>query len=226
MTNSIEIQIFDGRECIQQWRRHRESMATTRQYPVILGTPKDAERWLHEGVATPAEFSDILNASRDINVEDWFASRQSKMDPAGLSQKALSGDWPQEEIPTQFPTICTNMQTGQWYSEVAMTLVPVVNAWKVPAYFRYGGWNDCPPPEVQCAVMRHWRENYGMWLLGLMPDQIHCLANRPPQTRDAAMELAREQFLFCTDLVIQGTNTLQRLAAELLNQRSWKFWWD
>jgi hypothetical protein len=38
--------------------------------------------------------------------------------------------------------------------------------------------------------------------------------------------LAREQYLYCGDIVDQGTGTLSRLATALMADDWWYFWWD
>jgi hypothetical protein len=47
-----------------------------------------------------------------------------------------------------------------------------------------------------------------------------------PQSRAAALDLAREQFLYCSDIVEQGVGTLSALAAALMENDWWYFWWD
>jgi len=49
--------------------------------------------------------------------------------------------------------------------------------------------------------------------------------SRPP-TREAALELAREQYVYCSDIVDQGVQTLSALAAVLMQSAWWYFWWD
>jgi hypothetical protein len=49
---------------------------------------------------------------------------------------------------------------------------------------------------------------------------------RRPATREAALELAREQYLYCNDIVDQGTGSLSGLAASLTTDDWWFFWWD
>jgi hypothetical protein len=49
--------------------------------------------------------------------------------------------------------------------------------------------------------------------------------SRPP-TRKAALELAREQYVYCSDIVEQGAQTLSALAAMLMGSGWWYFWWD
>jgi hypothetical protein len=40
------------------------------------------------------------------------------------------------------------------------------------------------------------------------------------------MTIALQQFAYCPDIVLQGTETIDRLAAGLLEARYWFFWWD
>ena len=49
---------------------------------------------------------------------------------------------------------------------------------------------------------------------------------RKPETRAAALDLAREQFAYCSDIVEQGVGTLSALAASLMENDWWYFWWD
>ena len=49
---------------------------------------------------------------------------------------------------------------------------------------------------------------------------------RPPQTKEEALELARQQYLFCNDIVDQGVGDVESLAKTLLYSPVWYFWWD
>ncbi len=57
-------------------------------------------------------------------------------------------------------------------------------------------------------------------------DVIEVLVQRPPDTKEAAFKLAREQYLYCPDNVEQGAGSLHALAASLWRSPSWYFWWD
>ncbi|WP_197277545.1 DUF4253 domain-containing protein [Bacillus sp. FJAT-27245] len=41
-----------------------------------------------------------------------------------------------------------------------------------------------------------------------------------------SVELAWEQFGFCSDIVWQGVGTVNALAGTLINSSTWYFWWD
>jgi hypothetical protein len=38
--------------------------------------------------------------------------------------------------------------------------------------------------------------------------------------------LAREQYLYCSDIVWQGVGSVSNLSKTLLNSNYWYFWWD
>jgi hypothetical protein len=54
-------------------------------------------------------------------------------------------------------------------------------------------------------------------------DLLEMWVERPPTTREAAIALAQQQYIFCdeTDPACVGG-----LAAMLLNGTTWFFWWD
>ena len=81
-------------------------------------------------------------------------------------------------------------------------------------------------PDVHVALMRYWHEKYGAELMTLTRDVVEMSVARPPMTREDALELAKEKFLYCQDILTQGTQTLERLAAEHLGCPVWFFWWD
>ncbi len=96
----------------------------------------------------------------------------------------------------------------------------------IPAFLKFGNWNDCPAPETHCAIHRHWFEKYGAEIIGLSSDVIECRVAKPPIDKNEAMELAMQQFAYCYDIVEQGTETIANLAGSLVNSNNWYFWWD
>lgn len=115
--------------------------------------------------------------------------------------------------------------TREPWPSVLIGLVPTTEGWQVPAFLRYGG-GDCPMPAKHVSVLRYWHERWGAELVGLSGAVMELWVTRPPATRQEAFALAREQCAFCSDIVLQGTETLEVLAATLLHGRSWYFWWD
>jgi Domain of unknown function (DUF4253) len=75
-------------------------------------------------------------------------------------------------------------------------------------------------------MARRWHEQYGAEIIGAFPDLMEMRVARPALTREDALDLAKEQYIYCIDIVSQGTQTVQALAAGLLGGTAWFFWWD
>lgn len=165
----------------------------------------------------------ILAAAKSVSVEKFFAKQQSELRDDEC--EADTGTWPENPVPTTLQAH-RSLSTGKPYPEVYLAKIPTTKSWEIPAYLKFGGWNACPSPEEQVAVLRYWAERYGVEVYSISSDVMECAVARPPQTKEDALALAQEQFLFCSDIVHQGTETLSVLAASIQNSEAWFFWWD
>jgi hypothetical protein len=151
-------------------------------------------------VASPADF---VETEDETPSDDWLAETS---DAPGLS--------------------VAYERTGEPKSAVHIALIPTVDATAIPAYLRFGDWNACPSPAYHVAALRAWRDLYGAELIGLSFDTINLRVSRKPATREEALELARAQFVYCSDIIVQGVGSYGRLAAGLMESDWWYFWWD
>ena len=105
--------------------------------------------------------------------------------------------------------------------------VPVQYPWTVFAYLPFGGWNDCPDTAALMAVSKYWHERHGAVPAVLTYDTLEYSVPAPvPQ--ESALQLAKEQYAFCADIIEQGAPgmTVTRLAHDLKQSNIWYFWWD
>ena len=144
--------------------------------------------------------------------------------------RGIMGTWPEAAEPHNYfsiPYAWTDDFTRlEPLPSVRVALVPTTAAWEVPAYLKFGGWNDCPAPHEHVAVLKHWHELYGAQLVGLAHDVLELGVTRPPKDRTGALIAALEQYAYCPDLVDQGTESLAALAATLQDASVWYAWWD
>jgi hypothetical protein len=115
--------------------------------------------------------------------------------------------------------------------EIILAKLPTANPWEAAAWVPMGGFNDCPSPAEQVAVFRRWHERYGA-----VPDLVSYdvweleLRGKAPVNDNAGAEaLAREQFAFCYDIVMQAGedyDSIRGLANRLRGSSAWYFWWD
>jgi hypothetical protein len=220
----------DGASAIGFWQKLRGLVTETGYWPVVVGGREELDEHIarlpkHTGKATEA----IIEASRRISGPEWL-----RYDFENEEDSAPRGEWPSEYEPWDRFTI---PYKERWIASegrmeygplpiVYVALVPTAVGWQIPAYLKIGDWNSCPKPEEHCAVLRYWEDHYGAEVVGMSYDTFELQVARPPENRESALELAQEQFAYCPDIVWQGVDTIEALAANLLNGHVWYFWWD
>jgi hypothetical protein len=191
--------------------------------PVMVG---DAESAL--GVAANRMLVDrtpeaILDAALKVDLDQWMIKTASS---DGDWYDAVEGDWPKNDHPTQTLVAHKSALTRRPLKEVYIARIPAVEWWEIPAYLGTGGWNECPEPEVHVAFFKRAFDRYGAEPRSMTADIVEFVVKNPPTTHDEALELARAHFVYCPDIVHQGTQTLKALASTLVNAPIWYFWWD
>jgi hypothetical protein len=135
------------------------------------------------------------------------------------------GEWPSEVDSSPGLSVAFDL-SGKPLRKVYIALIPTDDPTTIPAHLNWGGWNACPHPDYHVAALRSWRDRFGAELVGLSHDCMNVKVARRPATREAALELARQQYAYCNDIVDQGVGTLSGLAACLAADDWWFFWWD
>jgi hypothetical protein len=214
-----------GAEALAWWRQLRGLVDATGYWPVVLGSPDNAEM-----VSEMHAFDDFgpadlePGAAAAFDLARWRSQRAAAYAEWGDEPH---GPWLELGIePSIDFTVDTDILSGQLLPTVVIGLVPTTSSWQVPLILKYGGWNECPPPMVHAAILRDWERRFGAELVALTGDVVELAVARPPTDREPALELAREQYLYCGDIVWQGTNDLETLAAGLKGGSVWFFWWD
>jgi hypothetical protein len=193
---------------------------------VIVGPDDDVERIVVIASEDQASADEIIASAGSVDVSTLFEERARDSSPDGdPSAPEVVGTWPDEFSPnTSYVTPFDVLSHKPLATGIA--LVPARNDWDVPAYLRWGSWNECPAPSEHVAILKRWSERFGAQLVAMTSDVVECHVPRPPRDREAAMTLAREQFAYCSDVVQQGMGSISALASILMNAPVWYFWWD
>jgi Domain of unknown function (DUF4253) len=213
-------------ESAAAWRRSRESARGLGYWPVIFGGQKDANNFkmlLTSPNRVPA--AQILEDSAKLDATAVLAARFKKS--RQLREDRAHGPWPGAPVPSaQFHLPTRSSKSDDPDPLITIGLVPTDDPCVVPAVTGFGGWNECPKASEHVALHRHWQRTYGAELACMSRDIIEMSAGRRPSTQKEAIALATEQFLYCPDIVEQGTRTIETLAACLMASELWFFWWD
>jgi hypothetical protein len=230
MTEPADLILVDvpGAEALDSWQRLRDLVPETRRWPILAGDMEEVPK-VFEQLGHGFDPAVTLAASRGIDPVAWALDlRESdpelydppREEPA-LRDRVFREIGPRHEV-----MLHLDVDLGRPVDRAGIVLVPTVRSWEAPAYLNYGGWNECPDPEIHVAFLRRWHERYGAELVSIGPDVMEVAVSRPVADRETALALADEQFLYAYDIVAQGAETLDRLAAHLLRATIWYFWWD
>jgi len=209
-----------GHEAVATRERLRPKSGIT---PVILGNEDDIHL-LVEGVESngpPARR--IIEEAAKVDLAAWMRERRESNPDLYTVPPA---EWPAEAQPQRELSVPLDVLTRKPKKNVLVALFPTSRPWEVPALVRYGSRNSCPPATVHVALHQLWNQRWGAEIACMSSDVIECTVANPPETRVAALELAQEHMVYCPDIVHQGTQSLEGLAAALLGARTWYFWWD
>lgn len=169
---------------------------------------------------------ELLN-SPQIDTQKWFTERLSEWkENMGAAWNNVVGTiaCEQGDISKGFSGFL-DFSSPRKSKECILAKIPVTNPWEVFARLPFGGWNECPLPEEILWIAKYWYEKYGA-IPAVITHDILEFAARPVKDKTAAMDLALEQFAFCSDIVFQGVETIGRLAGGLIQSSTWYFWWD
>ena len=237
-----------GAEAINQWHTLRQLTEESKYYPLLLGEEENIDGHIDSWDAydtpddriKPNTIESTIRLGDSLNAEKCFQARSQELyddmcdykkmpsgDPLEIVTNLVLGKWKNKVSPNNcFYIPYRRPRNGDFLETVEIALIPTQTCWHIPAYLNFGAWNDCPHPEEHVCLMKRWHELYGAEVVGITHDVVEMYINKPPLTKEDAIALAKEQYLYCSDIVDQGTQTLSALAGNLLNGSAWFFWWD
>jgi hypothetical protein len=191
--------------------------------PIIFGKPETAAGMLD--LRQEESYESLLASLDTLDLRRWLADRSAELEQIGIQPPR--GAWPTENHPESGLYCVRRIQAPRDFEpEMVIGLVPASEPALVPLRLGYGNWNDCPAPVIHAALARRWNVLCGAIPVAFAGDVVEYRVAHPIASREMAITVALEQFAYCPDIVLQGTETIERLAASLLEARYWFFWWD
>lgn len=216
--------VVPGKDALDTVKKYK-SDSLSPVTPIIMGGNEQISMLTDAIEYNESTLDEILKGALEININNFLKEREEE-DSEIVNDPEILGEWSDNVKPSNQLAAYTDILTGKPLKEVYVGLVPTIKSYEVPAYIKFGGWNACPDPEQHVALMKYWNEKYGANIISITGDTIECTVDNPPTTKEEAMALAREQFLYCEDIVTQGCGSISALAGTLLNAKYWYFWWD
>ncbi len=191
---------------------------------MILGKPEVAAEIFERDKSLPVAWQ--LEKLGQTDSGHWIGDRLETLRRSGAEPPR--GPWPSPRSDQQggLSNVRDVLGARGFHRQVVVAFIPVTEPALIPLFLGFGDWNDCPSAVVHAAMARRWGHLHGAAPVAFGSDTIEYRVARPVSTHEAAVELALEHFAYCPDSVLQGTETIERLAASLINAKYWLFWWD
>lgn len=215
---SIKITVLrvKGEQALAVWAKLRTAVDEIKSWPVIIEKQKAPN--------SKNIVDELISKAFLIDTEQWLNQKKknSENDLTSFDKPSSKKSNPFNEFSAHI-----DIMKNKFKPEVLIALVPTIHPWEVPAYFGFGGGNENPQPEEHVAFLKHWKDLYGAEIVSLSSwDTMELYVNHPPIDSKECLALAKTHFLYCSDRVSQGAETLQNLAGQLCNGKAWYFWWD
>lgn len=228
-----------GTNALAEWQRLRTE---NKGWPIVVGGDEElaqiAEQLTIDGSFSPEKtintasalsFPASLVAERakeNAELREHLRKTGSASEEDEEAMAEPIGSWPvSPPAPTELEA-ARDVLSNRPYETVHILIIPTDKGYEVPAYLNWGGWNACPHPATHVAALRSWHHAFGAELVGITGDMMNLRVARRPQTREEALKLGRDQYLYCSDIVDQGVGEISALAAGLMASDWWYFWWD
>jgi hypothetical protein len=240
-----------GTDALWLLNDHRSRYPATGQYAFLIGDDTDLANVKHQAESSKRNAAAIIKVSFRITIAQWIRQRFKGAGVVESSAGETPADWPDEWPDTETARLFRQIEKlhewpGEWPDdtvekgpislhkdfrgnikpEVYLGFAKIEQPWHLPAVVKFGGWNECPKPEVHCAFHREWQERYGAQITALSGDVLECAVKNPPTDRKAATILAWEQACYAADVVAQCPYSGSNFAGTLMNSPYWYFWWD
>ena len=214
-----------SRNDIMTWQTLRSLVDVIGYWPLLTHRSLEDIMEYQSGKRRPPH--EIIDEGLGLNAENWVPQSIEEY-RSFYHHDVPRGEWPDKTQGKTTPKNSSTTKENETPRFEPFILLPTTEGWRVPAYLNFGGWNGCPYSPAQVCMMKHWQEHYGAEIMFMGSDTVAMYVSRPPQDRESALRLAWEQFAYCSDTigVAPGIETLEDLAAKLLNSSVWGFWWD
>jgi len=195
-------------------------------WSTILVDPSEHDALVDRGLLLP-EPIDPDAASTGAEARALFESLEQQLiedldDESGLDEHRSALAEIGEPSPADEAASAFHFESHE--KSVRLLILPVSEHLTVAA-LGFGGFNDAPDEQTNRVVHAYWRGLYGAVPVYVGGDYLEFAVARPPTTASSLRKLCWEQYVYCNDIVEQGTQTLDGLALELCKHQ-WFFWWD
>lgn len=217
-----------GASATEAWHRLRETSEPENGVPVVTPGREVVDELLerqhfeHERISARTSdwrLDDWRRAAESVDLAHWIDETIEREIAEGRDASFFEAEsW---ELVARSDEEASFVDRGA--DDAAVTIVPVDEAWEVPAFFHFGGYVGTPSAHLHAAIMKYWADNWGARVSGIGADMLDVYLDEPLRDRDEVLEVAREYFAYCPPSM---GDDITDLARRIDGAHWWFFWWD
>ncbi|MEZ6106523.1 MAG: DUF4253 domain-containing protein [Pirellulaceae bacterium] len=215
-----------GSRVLGEWETRLRVYPQTGQYPFLIGDAEQLEGLKESQGLDRRSVARVLSAAKGFDQERWIAIRRADAIDCGVSMHEVLGTWPSERGSCGEVSLHRDRLSGQVKDEVYLGMATIDEPWHLPAVLKFGGWNDCPNPEVHCAFHQQWFTEFGARIVGMSGDVVECVVQSPPRDRETAARVGMAAVLVLRPISSIGVVGRSVNLPPPCSMRYWFFWWD
>lgn len=220
---SFEIASCSGESALGHLDRLREEGRRSGFTAILLGGEDEAVMLAENRECHATSPEKYLRQAAKLDVDRWLKEEVGQNPEEYFWEM---GEWPKKTPKGHSISAHLDVLSRRPLEVVSIAKIPTSENWKAPAYIGMGGWNACLDAGILTALAKRWHERFGAEIVSITHDVMEFSVKNPPTAKEQAIELAKEQYTVCSDIVSQGVETISNLAAILQHSNYWYFWWD
>ena len=213
-----------GERAIEAWLALRAVCHAAGFWPVVAGAGELGAT--ADGIPSPQTW---LARARELDTDVWLRLTREIAavgDDDHDDDHDHDHDHDHEPRPVEGYEIPRDSETLEFLPSVTIVLVPTTSGAEAPAYLQFGGFEDCPLPEVHVAMLARWHARWGAEVVGISQESIELRLETPLSDLEDARMVAEEIAIYCPDVIEQGYETVELLAQTLVGSTVWPLWWE
>ncbi len=172
---------------------------------------------------TPADYRKKLLSAKPADAKKWLSKTIKQMAESDMLDEEEYPDFLDEMYDDEDEENEDHEFSGFGDNDLILAKIPTTHPWEVFAWVPFGGWNECPNPDMMMAVSKHWYEKYGAVPATISHDTLEFSAT--PVKSKQAKQLAKEHCAFCPEIIMSDCYIGEVIDA-LTKSTVWFFWWD
>lgn len=215
----------------KDWQSLAASLKDSGFWPVIVGDKDDlrVRSEMLEGRSHEDAHNEISLASQ-FNYAKWEKQAKSDVAPLGdddeqIEDEYLIFDASEIELLATSPALKSAFPANKMETNY-IAIIECKSPSHIPAILSLGEFNNCPSSDIHIALIQKLEKEAGAQLMSLTSDTVELHLTKLPKNQKTLAELSIINYLWASDVVSQGTESVPALAEAMQESETMFLWWD